>query len=114
MKVSSVAPSGSGAAAQSSTEPSRRARRLFETHPMIRQAGDDGAQLSPAASPWRSGAQRSATRSICGWSPSCVRPQRPDAGEGRVEQFEAPVAAEHRDAFLQRVEGLALHADQRR
>ena len=32
--------------------------------------------------------------------------------EGRIEEFEPAVGAEHGDAFLQRVERLALHADQ--
>ena len=38
--------------------------------------------------------------------------QLPDLGESRVEQLEAPVGAEHRDAFLEAVERLALHVDQ--
>ncbi len=40
-------------------------------------------------------------------------PQRPKLGEGGIEQFEASVAAEHGDAFLQRIEGFALHANGR-
>jgi len=37
----------------------------------------------------------------------------PDVGECNVEEFEAAIGAEHGDAFLQAVEGLALHVDQR-
>ena len=38
--------------------------------------------------------------------------QVPDFGEGRVEQLEPPVGREHRDAFLEAVERLALHVDE--
>ena len=39
-----------------------------------------------------------------------LRRQLPDAGEGGVEEAQAAVRAEHRDAFLEIVERLALHA----
>ena len=51
MKVSSVAPSGSGAAAQSSTLPSARRTRRVEAVARIVQAGDDAAQVVPSSSP---------------------------------------------------------------
>ena len=39
--------------------------------------------------------------------------QAPDLQQGRVEELEAPVGGEHGDAFLEAVERLALHVDQR-
>ncbi len=39
--------------------------------------------------------------------------QLPDFRQSRVEQLEAAVGAEHRHAFLEAVERLALHVDQR-
>ena len=38
-----------------------------------------------------------------------ARRQPPELAEGRVGQLQAAVGAEHRDAFLQRVKGFALH-----
>ncbi len=40
------------------------------------------------------------------------RLEAPQLGEGRIDQLHPPVGAEHRDAFLQRVERLALHSGQ--
>ena len=56
--------------------------------------------------------QAAATASICGLLGQLGQRQAPDAAEGRIEQLEAAVGAEHRDAFLQRVERLALHPRQ--
>src|ERR1700722_20530396 len=47
--------------------------------------------------------------------PSCDlgRIESPKVDEGGVRQFQASIHAEDRHALLERIEGLALHADQR-
>ena len=49
---------------------------------------------------------------MCGSSASARRDSCQICGERRVEQLEAPVGAEHRDAFLEAVERFALHVDE--
>ena len=40
---------------------------------------------------------------------AAAQDRRPRFGEGRIEQLHASVGAERRDAFLERIERLALH-----
>ena len=42
-----------------------------------------------------------------------LRIEQPHASEGRIEEAQAPIAAEHRHCFGEIVEGFTLHADQR-
>ena len=110
--VTSVAPSGSGTVAHFTTLPSRRSiSPLTGSRPSIavtvtRSAGQTG--LSPASA-WH----QPITASICGRSCKRRRIELPHLREHRIEQPQPAVAREHRDAFRQVVEGLALHADQR-
>ena len=112
--VSSVAPSGSGIAAHSSTRPSLRSMRASKP----RRAS--GRPTMVARSPSQSAglveqrrAKSRATSSICGRVGGVGGIEAPQRGEGGIDQLHPPVRAEHGDAFLQRVERLALHAGQR-
>src|SRR5271163_781449 len=108
--VIKVAPSGSGSAAHSSTWPSVRsmraskARRASGSPTMVARSPSQSAGLVS------SGRKSRATSSICGRAASGI--EAPQRGEGGVDQFHPPVRAEHGDAFLQRVERLALYARQ--
>ena len=93
--------------------PSLRSTRMLEAAALVGQTDDRRRESLPQV---RVGEQRRAVprdlvdvRTLGG----ALGVEPPHRGEGGIGELHPPVGAEHRDAFLQRVERLALHAGQR-